>query len=394
MTNNAFNKAFLEALEFYYSDADKFKGYIQDKRLSQQERKILECWLLCRDKKFSEIKEELKKIGPSSHDLVQANINLLTGLAYNNGSEYDLALPYFIEASKMYKKFKLNFHHFISAYNMAIACFNFSNPQDMKQALDEMEQMQLTKENEQKYLLEKAYYFILTQNSKEAFKVLVQIEENISHVKESSEINYIVCRLIYYSSIKDFKACSKELKALKNLRKYNPSANYNFIKVLLEFLVSDKSIYLKESELKDHFFLFNQLKVIQALQQKRFDLALEYWNKMNQRAPHIYQDNFKYNSFKGFFFHALDKALKQSEGGCSIQIDQQASKQDTILSVLKQTDIPISKMDLYKLAWGSTPVKLELKNLQNKINILRKQGYDIQYKCGCYILKKEAKQSA
>ena len=116
--------AFIEALNAFHTDFRETQKYFKDQRLTQAEKKILECWLLLRDGRFDDILAILPKLSVDYDELVGSQKNLIWGITHNNRNDYDQALPYIQKSLEEIQSYHLPRLEFNVVNNLFVVYLN------------------------------------------------------------------------------------------------------------------------------------------------------------------------------------------------------------------------------------------------------------------------------
>ena len=125
MQNKVKAKTFFTALREFHDHPQKVRKYFKDNRITQAEKKILECWYLLRDGNSEEVIALLEKMPSQSDELVDSQRNLMLGLAYNNSSRFQEAAQKVEAAAEVLKKHDLPYYLNIAYSNLFN--INFTN---------------------------------------------------------------------------------------------------------------------------------------------------------------------------------------------------------------------------------------------------------------------------
>jgi tetratricopeptide (TPR) repeat protein len=387
--------AFIEALHAFHTDFRKTKKYLKDNRLTQVEKKILECWLMLRDRDLNEILAVIPNLVVDYDDLVSSQRNLIWGLAYNNRNEYNKALPLVQKALQEIMPYEVPRLEFNVVNTLFIVYLNLKDEHGMKSSLDHLEKISPENVKQEICLLQCQYsYNAFIGRMNEAGKILDMIEHLSLEMSEIQLIAHQINRFMFYAKLEDFNGCESALKNMKRFRKFQASANFIYMRLFLDHLYKNKPIYVYPRDFDGHPFLFYQIKVIQSFEAADLKEAMKYWKLLTELAPHTFKDHFEYLGDKCVFSLALDKyrsKLEQNTGPTDID----GNKEEVLLSILKNSKLPVRKDDLYKKIWGIELVdKADAAKLQKLVSRVRQKfGVDIQFKKECYQLI-AAKKSA
>lgn len=389
------SKTFITALNTFHSNLKNSKSYFKDNRLTQAEKKILECWFLLRDSSFKEILDILPTIQAGYDPLVNAQKNLIWGITLNNMSEYHKAILLIRNSLEIISQYPLKSVEYTASYNLFVAYLNFKDKKGMKACLDIMKGIHENPRQVTGYLLSLFKYHSFCENYKLAEETLVELEILKKDMSEAFVISYLINKYNYYSRCEKFDSCEETLEEMKKYRKFHFSANFTYSRIMLDHLVHKKPLYVYERDFANHPFLYFQLKVIQLLEENQLGEAAHYWQKLRNFAPHTYHDNFSYQGDKNIF--SLNLAQYQSRiNQTKKSISLPENKEEALLILLKESPNPMRKEDIYQAIWKR---EAEDKSEYSKLKMLiarvrQKHNLEIDYKKGCYSLIAPPKKAA
>jgi hypothetical protein len=388
-------KTFIHALNIIHRNVRESKKYLSDKRLTTSEKKILSCWLLLRENKFSEIIGILDSIQTNPSAIVNSQKKLIWGITLNNKAEFSAAVKLLNEAQREIIAFDLPNQHYIAAYNLFITYFNLKDLSGMARSLTLLSQITPVNERQQICLLQCHFnYHSFLGELKEANGYLVVIESLREHMSESVIMTHLLSKFIYMVKMENWYECQNTLNEMKKFRSFNSSSNFTYMKLLLDHFLHNSPLYVYKNKFEHYPMLYSQLKVIQCLEESDQEGARIYWKELQMGHPEIYLENYLYKGDKSIFSLCLAKHLKAPVIKKQ-EIPISSSKENALISILQNASAPIRKELLYELIWQETlEDKTDLLKLKKMISRSRERGLDIQYKKGCYILVKPVKERA
>jgi hypothetical protein len=389
---NIKTKAFAAFFEKIHDSYRNIKVEIQDKRLSHQEKKILQAWGFLRKNQFKSVFEILNNLDTQYDDFVEAQKTLLIGITLNNSGNSLAALGLIKKAIKDLEKFEdLGNIYFVALFNYFICSMNLSYKPEILQSLE------LLNSFENKNLRQTVYFkycqFIYSMQfvQKHNFNELVKyLDKNQHEMSETIDIGYNIAKFMYFIKNEKFELGYKVLEQMKKKRSFYNQCNYIFMKSLLDNIVHDKPLYIYENDFIGNEFLFYQLMVIKSLEEANNERAEFYWSKLYQIIPHQFSKKFHYEGPSDLFKKSLEKYLNQTK---HLEIGKLPSKKDeALVMLLQQSNGKLSIEQIYKLIWGSElQDKSDINKLKKLVSRVRKdKKLDIQYRKGCYIIKEAA----
>ena len=387
-------KTFIHALTLIHSNAKKAKKCLLDKRLTLSEKKILNAWFLLKNCQHQAILDDMKSVS-TENELVDSQKELILGLTYNNMGQMKLASKHLHAAFSHLEKYPLPEHQFICIYNLFVVSFNLSHEKDMENSLHIMDVLVRGGLNpRQTMCYEQCLFNFLHFKNRftEAAKILVILEGKRSMMNEAMIMSHHISKFVFHLKQEDFNLCEETLEEMKNYRLFRYTPNFIFMRLTLEHLKYDKTLYFYEKDFKGSDSLFFQLKTIQGFEESNLELAEKFWIKLQEIDPELYHDGFKYKGQKNLFSLCLEKHNSLLKSGPSFEALSK-NKVEAICEIFEKSSIPIPKDVLFEKLWGTKPLdQNDDDKLKNLIYYARKtKNLQIQYRKGCYLLQNESK---
>lgn len=386
-------KTFILALNTLGTNDKKAKSYLKDKRLTQSEKSILQCYFYLSDNQFEKVLTSLHQLN-TNDSIVESQKNLFLGVTYNNQGEFLKAIPLFEKALELMQEYFIPFQEFTALNSLFIAHRNLKNHQSMKTALERMHALKIQDVPTQITLMRADFKFAsVTADYKEASKTLVKLEKLKKKMTNGQMLSHLVDKFDFYIKTDQLQRCTKLLTEMKSYRKFHLSANYNFMKLLLNHFIDSKPLYVTDSDFIEIPVLFHQIKVILNLDGGNTDEAQIHWKKLAELYPQTYATNFgNYNGDKCLFSICLDKHRNMTSQKRLNEISLPSSKRDALIKLLTEANSPIHQVMIYELIWGEVPVdKNDLNKLARLIYLVKiKNGLDIRTKKSCYYIEKKS----
>ena len=194
-------------------------------------------------------------------------------------------------------------------------------------------------------------------------------------------------------SLKHYEECYSILDEYKKTPGFMASANYSYIKILLDHLVKDHPLYIYPIEFQDSQELLDQLLVIKHLSQNDQSEAQLIWARLAKHNPQVYQVDFQFKAPYSLFSCALEK-YKQDLN--SYQIDEKRLKKiphllDRLHYILKTGPSIIKKSDLILWLWSEEVSEASLNRLRKLVSDYKKKYHgELKSSQDCYKVKKVA----
>lgn len=376
----------------------KLNQWLEDKRLTQLEKKIILGYSLIRNNQNTRVLEELENIPESDIDFVNAHKNLLLGIACNNLTRFPEAKNYLEHSTKAMHELELHYYWFVSCFNQFMLYSNLRDYKLMKKSLETLRKIPLDSRMLEIRLLrcEFIYAHEVDQN-KEAQEYLNKISKIKDEMVESDLIAHLVTEFMFYVKLEELDKARATLVSMKSYRKFHLSENYNFMKKLLDHLTDNSPIYAYDQDFQDIPMLYHQLKVIQSLEAQELSEAQLHWDKLHALMPEVYLDNFEYKDTQCLFSLCLNKHKKvEKKPTATFTGSDEQFKLDKLIHLLQSSEAPLSKGHLYEILWGEPPEdKVALQRLTRLVYKARQsKNLDIQTRKGTYFLVTPPKKAA
>lgn len=384
--------SYIKELIYYPKRAPK---WLSDKRLTQLEKRILQGHLLIRENKNAKVIEELKNVSKIDIDFVKDHYHLLLGICYNNTGNYSQSERLLILATKGFEERSEYYHLFTSLFNLLMIYSNRGKVPEMATTLKRMEEICPDATITQIRLLRCQFVYAVDSNDKvTANKLIDKINKVKSDFSESDLGEHFICEFMFHIKHEKFDKAQSIIEEMKKYRNYTSTDNFNFMKELLAHLRVDKTLYVYDREFPNKSVLYQQMKVIEAMQSSHQEEAQKWWKELQLGDSHLYGDNFHYRGEKCLFSLCLDKHLKKEKTPDSFKlIKGDRPKIEVVYDILK-SEIPVRKELLYELVYGETAeAKEDFIKLANLVSKVRSHyGLTIQLRKGAYILENSKKE--
>lgn len=389
-------KTFIQALNTFGTNVTKAKTYLKDKRLTQTEKSIIQSFFYLRDNQFQEVVSLLQSL-VTNDEIVESQRKLFLGCAYNNQGEFAQAIPLLESAYELMQGHDLVRHEFVALNNLFIVYRNLKNFPAMKETLKRMHATRVTDTASVICLLHSDFKFASVTGDYQAAQVSLEKLETITKtMSEVQIITFLVDKFDFYIKTDNLKQCQSVLVEMKNFRKFHLSANYNFMKILLNHYTDNKPIYMMDSDFKKVPILLYQIKLIQKLEEGDLDSAQAFWRKLALLYPQSYGlELADYKGDKCLFSICLDKHRHASNVYEIKNLELPKSKEKALVKLLTETVAPLHQEIIYEMIWREVPEdKEDLNKLARLVYVVKnKTGLNIQMKKSCYYLEKSAQKS-
>ncbi len=380
-------KTFLEFLKLIHSEPSKARKYLLDKRLTQNEKKIIQAWYDLKNCLHEKIFEELNGL-KCENELIESQRKLIIGLAKNNQANFRESLNWLKGSLEILEKYPLKEHHFICIYNQFIVSFNLSDEKELDHSFKLLESLHTGGLNPRQELCFKQCkfnYYNFHEMFEEGQKILQELEGLKNEMSEAVIMSHQISKFIFYLKQEKYYECQIILKEMKDYRLFRYSPNYKFMKMALDHLHHNAPLYLYEKDFKEAQNLFHQLKTIQGLEEANLPKAKRHWEELQKENPDVYQDEFKFKGQKNLLSLCLEKHQSVFSYQPEEKIDGN-SKAQVLINILENQKTPIPKENLFFKLWGYQPKDESDDNkLKNLIYYVKKtKNIKISYRKGCY----------
>ena len=381
-------KAFHEAFDLLRKDFIKNKKYLYDKRITFSERQILKSYVALRNNKFSDVFELMDNCTPQN-DYFEAHKALVLGIAYNNASNFSSSSLNFEKAQKLFDK-ELDgyflFYLYLNWYYLATNTANIGFAQNLIEKANRLEV-----ENKRFVALRELINFDFYANKKDFEMAKIHLSNLKEHKRflYSTDLSaYLIMSFNFHMFTHQFEMAQKNLNQLKKIRKYQLTENYKFMSSLLNYLVNDSSIYLREIDLKRTPLLNYQAQTIKHLSYGNIPDAIDYWDKLNEMDPKLYQDEFEFLGPQNLFSHCLKKAKQSLKKLPQLQLENLSLEEKLNQLFQHESDIYLKK-DLFFFLYGQEAQNSKDYNKMSKLISRFRKSYDknITSAHDSYILK-------
>lgn len=391
-------KTFLQLLEIVHSKPSEGKKFIQDGRLSSQEKKLLTFYFQMREKNYGMLSEISKDISFTAYPFLNGLRFYFLGIAHlyradsKTGEEYiHQAIPLMGESYNERFFAHLTFRTHINLYYAHVnlkrldeACIQFET---IKTLLPQ------NKEDEINLKLTEVCHYLMMNQYAQAEEILDELQAFKGEMYDSQLLNFLTEKFDFLIKVENFVQAKKVLAEIKSLRIFRSSANYNYMDTLLRYVASHEAIYFYDSDFEGHNDLLRMIKVIKALDEKDLEGAKAAWAALQQIAPATYKNDFVYAGDKCLFSLCLQKFI--STPTVEYNKDLYTQQELKIIQIIQDSaGSQIRKEDLFFKIYGKQlDSKDELGSLTAAIYRMNKKGgLSINSKKGCYYLENTARQ--
>lgn len=386
-------KTFMSSMDLYDLTLKQVKTYLKDKRLTEGEKAILRSSTLLKYCEYQEIIDTLLPL-KIQHVLVESQRKLMLGIAYNKLGEPLNAIACLEESAATLRKYKLRRYEHIALVHLFYGYLNLKNRKGIKKTLELIEDIRTVSEKEKISLLRcKFNYAIFVQNTEDSLAYLKKLEKFESAMHPGQLIAHLVDKFTHYIQTEEFEECQLVLGKMKKHRRHNLSANYNYMKSLLNHITSNAPLYLYDKDFESYTLLYFQLKVVKCLSEKDEEGARKFWSELHGLNPEVFKTFMDYGGEKSLFSLCLAKYKNEVPQSPPSGFDLEGLKLTKMESKLVRflIDRPpsVDKMALIDFLWEDCQYD---ENTNSKLSMLvgrirKKTGLNIVSQKGRYSLQ-------
>ncbi len=377
-------KTFHDVLSTFSENVEAAKDALNDKRLTQFEKTIIEGYLNLRDNKNLEVIHTMESYQGECSNFVLAQKHLLLALAYNNLNQFTKAEELLL---RVLPSFEMSFPYFefMTRVNLFI---NYLNTQQISKMYDCLKQLEmipnLTIRAQIRLCMCQFFYNSAVQEDLAAGESLQKINSFKDQMTESDWMAHLINVFSFAMKTEDMEKGEEVLNEIIKHRKYRTKENFKFMKTLFFHLTENKPIYITDDDFVATPFLYYQIKLIQKLEGMELGDAKFFWGKLQNMFPEQYLDHFQYRGPKCLFSLCLHK--HQSKLLKPMKIEETGSHLEKLDVIFKSHPGPYSKDELFEALWGRKPVdKSDYVRLSNTLARFKaKSQITIKTRKGCY----------
>lgn len=303
------SKAFYKLLIEHSLNTKKVKKLIStDKRLIQDERIILNCFLLMRENKNQEALSIIENVKKQSDPLVESMRFFLLGSLLNHLGLQEKSLGKLNASFEVLPKGYDPHLEFVILLNLFIINVNHKNLKNAEDLIVLMEKVgKLNAEDDLTLKKCKFNYYTLSGNFEKANKFYGLLKKDQSLFKPHTLISFYFDEWDFAIATKNFKLCEEVLEKIKEQRVYSLTQNYNYMKILLNHYMYDQPIFINEQIFRGFPKLLNELRCVRFLETNKIGEAASLWQNLKISAPHAFKENFNYEGHPTILALCLQK---------------------------------------------------------------------------------------
>lgn len=352
------HQKFFEVYELINSNHKLFKKHMNHKQLSFAHKQILKAVYELKKGNNSDCLKLLQDLNGDYDVEVLGTINYLFGLAHNNSASFYQAFPYLERALKHFKEVA-NFHMYQKTLNaLVLVYFNLKDLKNLEKLDSLFKQENINQEKIMWGQLNlQLFVNILKKDYTQAINIVNSILSDSNEILAGKIAPYLLYKIEILIELEDYDTAYETLNDYNKTSGFKSKSNYRYLITFLNYLTKDSPVYVYKRDFEENEFLYNQIKLVQALTQNDEDFANKYWKKLAQINNDLYGPNFEYTGPENIFQKSLTKALKSfvpSDKNNTLTKDQVKNVKgatEQLKYILENCSEFLSKDDLILLLW-------------------------------------------
>lgn len=398
-------KTFLSALEHVHVRPVETKKFLNDNRLTTQEKKLIVLYMKIRESDFSYIDALREDSSFSNFPFLNGFRYYFLAVSYVNKGDSKKAESYMAKAMPLLTECYNDkfFHrlHFHANMGLFYAYVNQKKLDHLEKHYKKIQLIKASNTEEKIYLgLMDACYHLLINKYAEAEEYLEELGTKKKSMNHIQIMSYLVESFDFCVKIDQYERAALVLEEMKNHRTFRLSANFKYMDKLLKFIHKNERFYFYEKDFEDHQDIYLMINVIKSLDEGDFSSAEKSWMQLSEASPKIYKSNFSYHGDKCLFSICLAKCLrKDSSNKTTSDIDlSKFTKQEVVVikALMDSGMATLKKEELFLTVYGKeAESKEDLMTMTAVIyRINKKNVLAIKSKKGCYCLELQLQKAS
>jgi hypothetical protein len=352
----------------------RFKYAIANNQLGIVEKRLLKAFYLFKKNKKKECLDLIQNKNIENPFFNGVRLYII-GLVYNQFGHFKHAIE---NLHKSIQELEHTQQEFIinPLTTLSIVYANRRELSQMQHCIEKASSFKLQKDVHKLQMCHiKALYSLLTNEFKQVHTLLGS--EKVKQLKEYKEYRpfFQIIQISAFVRERKFQACFKILNEYKKEKGTLVSANFLYIKTLLDHIVHQKPMYIYPEKFENFPELYHQIMVLKYLSLSEPDRASEFWHKLSTHNQSLYQKEFLYTGEECLFSIILDryKHNKKNDPINDEKIKSLTSISEKIEYLFEHYKDPISAQVMIKLLWNEEFNELNLARLRKQISIYNKK---------------------
>ena len=383
------HKAFLSALILINTESRKAKQFLNDKRMTFQEKTLVASFLALRDFENEEVIQVLLKM-ICKDPFVETQRQFCLGAAYNNLTQFEEAKIHLLNSIHQNKFQGAEVLRFAACQSLFTVYLNLHDKIGMSEMITLMKKDKKFLESSPLHIEFCEFsHSIQCGDFKNAEKRKGNLEKNYENLNEHQKMSYLYDLFDFYFYQELYTKAENITERMKLLKKYKNATHVTYMKTLISFLSNGNPLYLYEKDYIKYPLLFNQLLCLKALECGDEIGARGAWSMLQQLDPLTCKEPFQYLGPPNLFSKTLEKLLShQFKKVEMVNINPLMKKEEMLLTILSSSSLPMSKETLYQSIWSEQlNSKDDLMKLAKLVQRAKeKYGIEIKSVKGSYVL--------
>lgn len=380
---------FIRVFNTLGEDIERFKRLSNSSIFSQTSKKLLSAYHYYIKRKKEKAFETLSLTRPTD-PFYQGMKSYILGLCHNQFGNYAFAVEHLDKAYNQLKNYKVDKVTNYCLVLLVVAHYNRNDCQlvnkywtELKNSKPHSEMMDLSK-----IQCECLTYMINLEFDK-AQKIISKQLDKKDKASTTFKSTFLVMLFICAAAQEQFSYCHKILEKYKKASGFTVKANYKFMKLLLDHISTDSSMYVYKKDFKDSSELFDQLMVIKSLSEGDLNEAKVFWKNLKKHNNKLYTKDFQYNGVKNIFSIALEKYNQTERNIDKEKLIKLSSPLDKLQYIIENSTRAVDKYDLIEMIWEDEINEVSLSRLRKLVTkYRRKTGHKVVSIQNSYVLKR------
>lgn len=383
---------FKETFKLISRDQRKFEYRLKTHPFGPQEKRILRGLYFLKKNKKSEAFDQIK-CSPFADSFLEAIRRNVLGMLQLNFGTFRFAVEHFEDSIELFDKIQEQEFILYPILNLALAYGNQRRTNEMAKYLDLAAEYKT--QDEYLHILQmnvEALYFVMTGNLARAKKVIKSKALLTNQFYEWFKPSFQLMEFELYLKEGSYNTCYEILSLYKMSKGYTVKTNYQYMKTLLDHLVSRSPLYIYPQDFQEFPELFQQLEVIKSLSRGDLEQAQKYWKLLETNNPKLYASNFSYRGGLCLFSETLKIYSDVKAPDLNLESVKDISDlYERLHKTFEKIDGPVQKDKLIEILWGeeiTESTRSRLRKLVSRFN--KKYSEQILSRQDSYYLQKKA----
>jgi hypothetical protein len=377
---------FLEYLDLIRNGNLNKNKLREDEEISRNLKSIILAWSSLQRSDFDEVYELSSACLNDPNSEIDLLAHLVSGVAYNNAGEYRKAVVALLRAEQIHKAQKEYNQRLAELIedNLLITYLNMNEIHPYLERLDWLSEAQSKKRFNYFEILYLAHVGETTKAG-QILKKFLQEDNELEEPKKT--LLYIIQFEISFKN-QDKAGVDWALQQMSKLKKYSYSDNFKFMKLLSDFYLHSKPLYLYPTDFTRNKFLRDQVIILKALDEQDLRKAESVWKECSLNYSSMFGEPYQWVGSPCLFSMVLARLMDKQVSPPLELAGENSSKELLVLKIFSEHE-KIQKSTLYFLLYKQEiPDEKDLSKLSRLIGRVReKYGLNIKTSKGFYLIK-------